>query len=98
MYFNALKSRNLSFSTEIGGSFFFTYASIDRFIVILDTFPTGDEKEKLIGAFASYIAVFLCYYRWCRSNGNSVVGYSKLNAYAGKYYWDKRRSSIFILL
>lgn len=92
MYFNALRSRNLSFSTEIGGSIHILFTSVDRFIAILDTFPAGDEKEKLIGAYVSYIACYLCYYRWCRSNGNSIVGYSKLNAYAGKYYWDKRRS------
>ena len=53
MHFEDLKNRNTQFSFEVGGIDLFSHLLIDRFITIIDTFPTSNEKEKLIGAFSS---------------------------------------------
>ena len=45
----------MPFSTTIGSMNLFSSFIVDNFIDILKSFPTGEEKEKLVGAFTQYI-------------------------------------------
>ena len=54
-YFNSLKVRNAVFSPAFGGGSGMEDSHIDHFIDILATFPSGEEKEKLIGVFSSWL-------------------------------------------
>ena len=55
VYITSIKTRNTPFSTMIGSTYLYIFIFIiDNLIDILKSFPTGEEKEKLISAFTQY--------------------------------------------